>query len=383
MSAFNNLKIISRNVANRKILNQLREKLNKTYGENNLNPINYNILNSLKKPFHKNTSKYNVKLFPSKKNLKSSSSALFINKYRKRTPSYSNTKNHKNIQNTHSVELLKYMQKIQKLNNNFPKKIIINKIEKNTINYFINSFNISYKQKGGVCKKIRNNSNKINKVNDIKNKNDNNNNEFNNNINKKIEIKQNNSDNLTNFNINTINYSSVNENNKVNLNIELKELINKKQELLKDIDNETKNEKLYLKQIKDLKTKNTKLAKLFFDLKTEKKEYIKMLNKSFKLMKILQENGLDISQIIDNFSFSDDEESDDNERKKELNTGANSLKQSANNVYSGIYNNIRNEFTEVSYGKLETHKEFSGSKIPSEIVENIPKLKIKYINKEA
>ena len=100
-------------------------------------------------------------------------------------------------------------------------------------------------------------------------------------------------------------------------------------------------------------------------------------------MKILQENGLDISQIIDNFSFSDDEESDDNERKKELNTGANSLKQSANNVYSGIYNNIRNEFTEVSYGKLETHKEFSGSKIPSEIVENIPKLKIKYINKEA
>lgn len=378
MSTFNNFKIISRNEMYKKMDNN-KEKSNKTYGGIKSTNPNFTLLNLFLNPNRRNKSKYNIRLFHSKQNIKSSS-AIFNKKIHKKTQSFSNIKNNKKV---HITNLVKYAKPFLKPRNSI-KKLIINELEKNTINYFTNSFNISYKnpKKSSACKQSKNNSCKKN-INNIGNlkyifKNNKINFNFSNLNNKNNHIKQN-SENTTNAN-NTFNCSV--DNNIQKKNLKIVELLKEKEKIKRNFDKENKKSKKYIQQINELKIKNIKLSKLLSELKIEQKENIKILNKSMKLIDFLQRNGLDIHQIIKNISFSEDyEESESDEDKKETKVEINYKKSSDNNNDNDIYNNIHNDLTEVSYGKLETHKEFCGSKFPSEIIDNIPKLKIKNIYK--
>ena len=253
-----------------------------------------------------------------------------------------------------STELVKYTKKIPIPKNKLcNKKHGINTTEQTTINYIISSIKNSSKKKDynfyfNYCYSIKNSNNKTFLFNHPKEKNNH------------LKVSANGT-NKTNNISNNSNNNLISNNNNININLE--EILKENEKLKKNIENIEMENKKYINKINDLNKKNIKLNQNFYELKQQNEEYSKSISQSLKLLNFLKKNGLELSQIIDDESFEDDD-----------NTF--SLNDKSNFSYNlEIKKNDEKELTEISYGQLDYHDEFSASKVPI-INKNIPKLKI-------
>ena len=252
-------------------------------------------------------------------------------------------------------------------------------IEYNSINYIINNFNLS-------CKNI-------DTPEDINKKSDSlirlNNYDFFDIRNKKIKSKMNNlkknnilanyENNMKNLSHhNELNFSNMNNNNNIsNDNIKIEEKMNElkqKEEKIKKTQLETKNKMIYLKE---LEKKNKKLKEDYQDIKIKHEEYSKALERLYKFLRVLKNNGLDVSEMMDNISSGEDYdeyvEDDVEESEEESEEKKNETILSDGSVLSDL--------NQLSTGLLRRHEEFEKSKLNFKL-KNIPLLDLKKLKKK-
>ncbi len=312
--------------------------------------------------YHKNNNIQTVKLMRHNKSTSIEHNKSNIKKFNLKKSSLNKTITRcKNSgSNKNSCELVKYMKQILKTKGQTNKNII-NKIEQITIKDFINSRNIS--NKNSKCMNMTYIGNRKNKIKNLK-------------MNIKLTncisyyIKQaknfssNNKNKLKSKNLKRQHSNKLNKKVIANKDDSKIECIKKENEKIrKNIEEENKKGKMYINKIMELKNKNIYLNKRIHKLKNDNKIYSNTLEKLLTLIELLNENGLDISHIIDNMSFFESEETSIDEPKNDN-----------NKKHTNKDNNNTKYDTTLSYGKLEIHKEFLGSKVPPKITNQIPKL---------
>lgn len=281
-------------------------------------------------------------------------------------------KNNKKISSTKK----KPKKNISKINNinqiNINNNInIINHLESNPFDYIINSSNSLKKKRSSysVKEKRKNNCDKEKDINCFK-------------------INSNNNTNSTSINTNNTNKNNkMKSGNNSNSKNNIEEMQINNQKLKSKIDEISLENKNLNKKIKQLRNKNLELKKVLYITKKERDDYSQSINQSLKLLKTLKENGLDLSEIIENLSNSDNEEYENDEDDedfynfKKINKLGNNiiLKEKEKNTEK---DNEDSEILNVSLGRFGFHEEFSNKKIPKGL-KNIPKLKIKDINKNS
>ena len=377
----------------------------------NQNKLAINILNLLR--LENNFKKHKnipIPLNKFKSSFSSSNLFLYHNKNQKNTNKNNQTKNliSKNfilnnktnhIHSNKSIDIFKPKKDISKgnnvkkksrQNNNFNKININNnpnintKIGQNTIDHFVNQSNSIKKKR--YSSSVHKQRKKI--MNDIYTKNHNKEKEIN-----CLKLSSNNT-NSTCINTNyTNNFNSKNNKYKNTFSANIEEIQKENKKLISNIEIVGKENKNLNKKINKLRNKNLELRNILYSLKKEKDEYSQSISQSLKLLKLLKKNGLELSEIIENLSNSDSEnEEDDNE---ELNFIKDYNVEDDKEIMSFVGNNNigcfsesnkndkneESEYTDVSYGRLECHEEFSIKKIPKGL-KHIPKLKIFNINKE-
>ena len=245
-------------------------------------------------------------------------------------------------------------------------------VEYNSINCIINNFNVSCKSIGSHEENKKAEFIKFKKYYDFFCKN---NQKEKNHI---INLKRNSS-----MNNNIKNLSNISETNNYNINnisndnIKTEDLENKQiQERIQKRHQENKKKMIYLKE---LEKKNQKLKNDYQEIKMKNIEYNKALERLFKFLRVLKNNGMDIQEMMDNISSGEDydeyldideetEESDDSEEEEQ-----NEVVLSDGSVISNL--------KQLSTGLLRNHDEFTkGSKL--NLKENIiPMLKLYKIKK--
>jgi hypothetical protein len=245
-------------------------------------------------------------------------------------------------------------------------------VEYNSINCIINNFNVSCKSIGSHEENKKAEFIKFKKYYDFFCKN---NQKIKNHI---INLKRNSS-----MNNNIKNLSNISETNNYNINnisndnIKTEDLENKQiQERIQKRHQENKKKMIYLKE---LEKKNQKLKNDYQEIKMKNIEYNKALERLFKFLRVLKNNGMDIQEMMDNISSGEDydeyldideetEESDDSEEEEQ-----NEVVLSDGSVISNL--------KQLSTGLLRNHDEFTkGSKL--NLKENIiPMLKLYKIKK--
>ena len=249
-------------------------------------------------------------------------------------------------------------------------------IEYNSINYIINNFNLSCKNMD-TPEDINKKSDSLIRLNnydffDIRNKKIKNkmNNLKKNNI---LSNYENNVKNLSHYN--ELNYSNMNNNNNNNINnlsndnIKIEEKISEikeKEEKIKKAQLETKSKMIYLKE---LEKKNKKLKSDYQDIKIKHEEYSKALERLYKFLRVLKNNGLDVSEMMDNISSGEDydEYVDDDMEESEEET-----EEQKNETVLSDGSVLRN-LNQLSTGLLRDHEEFAKSKLDFKL-KNIPVL---------
>jgi len=248
-------------------------------------------------------------------------------------------------------------------------------IEYNSINYIINNFNLSCKNMD-TPEDINKKSDSLIRLNnydffDIRNKKIKNkmNNLKKNNI---LSNYENNVKNLSHYN--ELNYSNMNNNNNninnlSNDNIKIEEKISEikeKEEKIKKAQLETKSKMIYLKE---LEKKNKKLKSDYQDIKIKHEEYSKALERLYKFLRVLKNNGLDVSEMMDNISSGEDydEYVDDDMEESEEET-----EEQKNETVLSDGSVLRN-LNQLSTGLLRDHEEFAKSKLDFKL-KNIPVL---------
>ena len=245
-------------------------------------------------------------------------------------------------------------------------------VEYNSINCIINNFNISCKSIGSHEENKKAEFIKFKKYYDFFCKN---NQKIKNHI---INLKKNSS-----MNNNIKNLSNISETNNYNINnisndnIKTEDLENKQiQKRIQKRHQENKKKMIYLKE---LEKKNQKLKNDYQEIKMKNIEYNKALERLFKFLRVLKNNGMEIQEMMDNISSGEDydeyldideetEESDDSEEEEQ-----NEVVLSDGSVISNL--------KQLSTGLLRNHDEFTkGSKL--NLKENIiPMLKLYKIKK--
>ena len=322
---------------------------------------------------HKSINNKNKVFFNKPKNLNSTKSTELIqaNKQFKEKKNISNNKNQNQINNNN-------------LNNNNIK--IINHLEQNPIDYFVNSSNSLQKQK--YSKSVHEQRKKI--INDIYSKKHNKEKEIN-----CLKLSSNNTNSTSINTNNTNNFNSKNNKIKNTLSANIEEIKKENKNLISKIEAMGKENKTLNKKIIKLRDKNLELRNILFSLKKEKEDYSKSISQSLKLLKLLKNNGLDLSEIMENLSNSSNENEEENEQEENIENSYNnndednydimSVNKKENlDYFSENDKNDKNnnsECTDISFGRLESHEEFSMKKIPKGL-KNIPKLEIYNINKE-
>ena len=246
----------------------------------------------------------------------------------------------------------------------------LHNVEYNSINCIINNFNLSCKNidSNEESNKRTDNIAKLKKYNDffnIRNKN------FKEHI---TNLKKNN--NKTNNDINIKNLSQIsdfnnmNNNNISNDNIKAEVIFSenkKKEEKIKKINKENKEKMICLKE---LEKKNTKLKNQYEEIKIKHTEFSKSLERLFKFLKILKNNGLNISEMMENISSGEDYDEyvdDDNEESEE----SEDTKEEKNETILSD-GTVLSNLNQLSSGLLRNHEEYSkGSKLTLKF-KNIP-----------
>ena len=379
------------------------------------NKTAFNILNLLH--LEKNIKKQKNILFPMGK-LKSSitSYTLFLNKRqknstknlppnnlnKKNTISYNKTKNLNSIKSIDLIQSNKITNEKNKnknklcdnklkninpinLNNNIN---LINHLEQNAIDYFINSSNSIHKKR--YSQSVHEQRKKI--INDIYSKKHNKEKEIN-----CLKLSSNNTNSTSINTNNTNNFNSKNSKIKNTLSMNIEELKKENKKLKSKIDIINKENKNLNVKINKLRDKNLELRNVLYSIKKEKDDYSQSINQSLKLLKLLKKNGLELSEIMENLSNSNSEnEEEENEQDENDEKGNNDDENyeimsddkkahldyfSENDKNEANDKNNESNYTDISFGRLECHEEFSLKKIPKGLT-HIPKLKIYNINKD-
>ena len=360
----------------------------------------FHLENTLKKkttipiPINKIKSSISSLLFLKQKNSNNKNHRL---KNLNNTKNMFHTNKTKNLYSTKSTEFIKYIPKSNKKKFSTKKKMkknfskinninqininnninIINHLDSNPFDYLINSSN-SIKQKRNSY------SAKDQKKEKYKDKE------------KEINCLKLNSNNNTNST--SINTNNTNKNCKIkngcnsNISNSIEEMQMNNQKLKTKIDEISLENKNLNKKIKQLRNKNLDLRKVLYVIKKERDDYSQSINQSLKLLKTLKENGLELSQIIENLSSSDNEENEDDEEdvcdikniKNIKNFGNNILKLNEKEKNMEIEKDLdkeESELSNVSFGRVDFHEEYNAKKIPIGI-KCIPKLKIYDIKNE-
>ena len=251
-------------------------------------------------------------------------------------------------------------------------------IEYNSINYIINNFNLSCKNfdtpeesnkksdsliKFNNCDYLEKRNRKIrNKMHNLKKNN------F-------LSNYENSIKNLSH--LNDMNYSHINNNNNISNDItkneELILELKQKEEKIKIANQENKNKMIYLKE---LEKKNKKLKRDYEEIKSKHIEYSKSLERLYKFLRVLKNNGLDVSEMMDNISSGEDydeyveddieeseEESEDQKKEIVLTDGS-------------VLTNVN----QLSSGMIKEHDEFLKSKLISKS-KNVPLLNLRKLKK--
>ena len=141
----------------------------------------------------------------------------------------------------------------------------------------------------------------------------------------------------------------------------------KKEEKIKKINKENKEKMICLK---DLEKKNTKLKNQYEEIKIKHTEFSKSLERLFKFLKILKNNGLNISEMMENISSGEDYDEyvdDDNEESEE----SEDTKEEKNETILSD-GTVLSNLNQLSSGLLRNHEEYSkGSKLTLKF-KNIP-----------
>lgn len=230
-----------------------------------------------------------------------------------------------------------------KINNNEG----INKNNKNsqhnTINYIINNFNLSSKKKEPLLH---------NKFSEFKG------------INKSIISMNNNNNTNSNKNIN-------------NNNLKYEELKKENEKLILLFNEKLKDNKKYKNKISYLENKNEHTLKKINKIKKENDKYAKILEKVLKLLQILKSNGLDVEEILENLSCTDEEDVDNDSNSDDI-SSINSKKSSDNNsAINSEISHFKSEGESIPSGNIKTHKLYKGSEVC--LKSSIPKLDMKKI----
>ena len=361
-------KIESENFKYRKIINNINLK-----GKININHIILNRNNPISK-FNSQTNQKNIlkkeRISPFKYN--NLSSLTLLNK------AYDSLQNQKKLFIKSPFSLLKCaLPSANKIHTNKNKssslpgsenKKIGNKvlnhlrnIEYNSINYIINNFNLSCKNfdtpednnkksdsliKFNNCDYLEKRNRKIrNKMHNLK-KNNSMSNYANSlkNLSQLVDINNSNGNNITNDDIKT-----------EEINLENKQL----QERIKKRHQENKKKMIYLKE---LEKKNQRLKNDYQEVKIKNIEYNKSLERLFRFLRVLRNNGMDIDEMMDNISSGEDYDEyvdldEENEESEEFEEDEkNEVVLSDGSVISNL--------KQLSSGLLRNHDEFTkGSKL--------------------
>ena len=381
----------------------------------NKNKIAFNILNLLH--IENNLKKQKNMPYPMTK-LKSSISsyALFLNQNKKQKNYFKNYQaNNLNKKNTISYNKAKQLNSIKSTeliqsnktninknnkskNNKSNKKInnynnqinvnnninIINHLEQNAIDYFINSSNSIHKKR--YSNSVHEQRKKI--INDIYTKKHNKEKE------KEINCLKLSSNNTNSTSLNTNNTNNFNsKNNKIKntLSMNIEEIKNENKKLKSKIEMIGKENKNLNVKINKLRDKNLELRNILYSLKKEKDDYSQSISQSLKLLKLLKKNGLELSEIMENLSNSNSENEEENEQEEKIEKDNNNEydnyeimsanKKTHIDYFSENDKNDDSAYTDISFGRLECHEEFSLKKIPKGL-KHIPKLKIYNIKKD-
>ena len=244
-------------------------------------------------------------------------------------------------------------------------------IEYNTINYIINNFNLSYKNFEPLGNKKADSVNKFHNYFDCFNKN-----------NLKIKnlniIKKNNSmsnikntSNLSEYNNNNSNRN----NNNINDESKIEEiLLENKQKQIK-IKKRILENKNKLMVLKELEKRNQKLTREYQEIKNKNMEYSKSLERIFKFLKVLKNNGLDISEMMDNISPGEDYDEFNEENEETDGNKKNESKMTDCSIPLSSLNNL-------SSGQIKEHEEFGGSKLNLKGKNGIPLLNFNKLKKD-
>jgi len=281
----------------------------------------------------------------------------------------------------------KSKNKNYKINNNNQINVnnninIINHLEQNAIDYFINSSNSIHKKR--YSHSVHEQRKKI--VNEIYSKKHNKEKEIN-----CLKLSSNNTNSTSINTNNTNNFNSKNNKIKNTLSMNIEEMKKENKKLKSKIEIIGKENKNLNVKINKLRDKNLELRNILYSLKKEKDDYSQSITQSLKLLKLLKKNGLDLSEIMENLSNSNSENEEENEQEENIEKDNNNEYEnyeimSANKkTHIDYFNeNDKNDdsaYTDISFGRLECHEEFSLKKIPKGL-KHIPKLKIYNIKKD-
>ena len=208
-----------------------------------------------------------------------------------------------------------------------------------------------------------------------------------------LKLSSNNTGSTSINSSNTKNFNSKNNKNKtkstlgaLTMNIEEIKKENKKlKNKIEIINKENKNLNVKINKLRD---KNLELRNILYSLKKERDDYSQSISQSLKLLKLLKKNGLDLSEIMNQLSnSSSDDEEEGNNNEDDNYKIISDEKKTHMDYFSEKYKNCEkdddndSDYTDISFGRLECHEEFSLKKIPKELT-YIPKLKINNINKD-
>ena len=245
-----------------------------------------------------------------------------------------------------------------------------NSIEYNTINYIINNFNLSYKNFEPLGNKKTDSINNFHKYFDCFNKNS-----FkikNLNIIKKNNSANNikNTSNLSEYNNNNSNRN----NNNINDESKIEEILLENRQKQIKIQKRIVENKNKLMILKELEKRNQKLKSEYQEIKNKNMEYSKSLERIFKFLKVLKNNGLDISEMMENISPGEDYDEFNEEDEETDKNKKNESKMTDSSIPLSSLNNL-------SSGKIKEHEEFGGSKLNLNDKKGIPLLNFNKLKK--
>ena len=225
----------------------------------------------------------------------------------------------------------------------------------NTINYIINNFNMSTKKDPFLHKKISDFKGKSQSI--ISN---------NNNINNKSNNNNTNSNNKNN---------NCNNNNN---NLKYEELKKENEKLILLFNEKIKDNKKYKNKVSYLENKNDQILKKINKIKKENEKYSKILEKVLKLLQILKSNGLDVEEILENLSCTDEEDSNNSSNSDDISSIHSKNISDNNSEINSDISHFKSEGESIPSENIKTNKIYKESKVTLK-ENNIPKLDMKKI----